>query len=65
MRWATMQAIGHMPLPPYIDRADTDADRERYQDGYMRSAKAPWRRRPPVCISAPTIYSVAASSAWM
>lgn len=23
--------IGHMPLPPYIHRADEDADRERYQ----------------------------------
>ena len=26
--------IGHMPLPPYIDRPDTDADRERYQTVY-------------------------------
>jgi S-adenosylmethionine:tRNA ribosyltransferase-isomerase len=25
------ESIGHMPLPPYIDRADTDLDRERYQ----------------------------------
>ncbi|MDO8862010.1 tRNA preQ1(34) S-adenosylmethionine ribosyltransferase-isomerase QueA [Haliea sp. E1-2-M8] len=24
-------AIGHMPLPPYIERADEAADRERYQ----------------------------------
>ena len=31
---ATMKAIGHMPLPPYIDRADTPADRERYQTVY-------------------------------
>lgn len=29
-----MQAIGHMPLPPYIDRADELADRERYQTVY-------------------------------
>jgi S-adenosylmethionine:tRNA ribosyltransferase-isomerase len=28
---AIVDAIGHMPLPPYIKRADTDADRERYQ----------------------------------
>ena len=27
-------AIGHMPLPPYIDRADEPADRERYQTVY-------------------------------
>ncbi len=31
---ATMQAIGHMPLPPYIDRADELTDRERYQTVY-------------------------------
>ena len=33
---AVMQAIGHVPLPPYIDRADTDLDRERYQTVYAR-----------------------------
>jgi S-adenosylmethionine:tRNA ribosyltransferase-isomerase len=26
-----MNQLGHMPLPPYIDRADELADRERYQ----------------------------------
>ncbi|MFT7286662.1 MAG: S-adenosylmethionine:tRNA ribosyltransferase-isomerase [Halieaceae bacterium] len=26
--------IGHMPLPPYIERADTPVDRERYQTVY-------------------------------
>jgi S-adenosylmethionine:tRNA ribosyltransferase-isomerase len=26
-----VDAIGHIPLPPYIHRADTAADRERYQ----------------------------------
>lgn len=26
-----LQAIGHMPLPPYIQRGDEGADRERYQ----------------------------------
>jgi S-adenosylmethionine:tRNA ribosyltransferase-isomerase len=26
-----LDAIGHVPLPPYIDRADTAADRSRYQ----------------------------------
>ena len=29
-----MQSIGHMPLPPYIDRADGALDRERYQTVY-------------------------------
>lgn len=27
---------GHMPLPPYIDRADAPADRERYQTIYAK-----------------------------
>jgi S-adenosylmethionine:tRNA ribosyltransferase-isomerase len=31
-----LQAIGHMPLPPYIDRADEQADRERYQTVWAR-----------------------------
>jgi S-adenosylmethionine:tRNA ribosyltransferase-isomerase len=26
-----MQAYGHMPLPPYIQRPDTELDQERYQ----------------------------------
>ena len=29
--WDEIERVGHMPLPPYIDRADTPADRERYQ----------------------------------
>jgi S-adenosylmethionine:tRNA ribosyltransferase-isomerase len=32
----TIDAIGHMPLPPYIKRADAPADRERYQTIYAR-----------------------------
>lgn len=28
--------MGHMPLPPYIDREDEAADRERYQTVYAR-----------------------------
>ena len=28
---SAVDAIGHIPLPPYIHRPDTDADRERYQ----------------------------------
>ncbi|WOJ93702.1 tRNA preQ1(34) S-adenosylmethionine ribosyltransferase-isomerase QueA [Congregibacter variabilis] len=28
--------IGHMPLPPYIDRADAIEDRERYQTVYAK-----------------------------
>lgn len=29
--FAAISVLGHMPLPPYIDRADEEADRERYQ----------------------------------
>ncbi len=29
-----MERIGHMPLPPYIDRADQQVDRQRYQTVY-------------------------------
>jgi S-adenosylmethionine:tRNA ribosyltransferase-isomerase len=31
-----LEAIGHMPLPPYIDRDDCIADRERYQTVYSK-----------------------------
>lgn len=32
----TMTAVGHMPLPPYIDRADELSDKERYQTVYSK-----------------------------
>lgn len=31
-----LQQAGHMPLPPYIDRPDEDADQERYQTVYNK-----------------------------
>ncbi len=31
-----IDALGHIPLPPYIKRGDTVADRERYQTVYAR-----------------------------
>jgi S-adenosylmethionine:tRNA ribosyltransferase-isomerase len=31
-----LNAIGHIPLPPYISRGDSPADRERYQTVYAR-----------------------------
>ena len=31
-----IEEIGHVPLPPYIKRADTGADRERYQTVFAR-----------------------------
>jgi S-adenosylmethionine:tRNA ribosyltransferase-isomerase len=35
-----LEKIGHMPLPPYIDRPDVAADRERYQTVYGRKSGA-------------------------
>jgi len=35
-----LERLGHMPLPPYIDRPDEDEDRERYQTVYSREAGA-------------------------
>jgi S-adenosylmethionine:tRNA ribosyltransferase-isomerase len=32
--------LGHIPLPPYIKRADEPADRERYQTVYARQGNA-------------------------
>lgn len=31
-----MEAVGHMPLPPYIDRDDEVSDKERYQTVYSQ-----------------------------
>lgn len=31
---AMLERLGHMPLPPYIDRPDESSDRERYQTVY-------------------------------
>ena len=40
-----LERLGHVPLPPYIHRADEAADRERYQTVYARE---------PGAIAAPT-----------
>ena len=40
-----VDAIGHIPLPPYIKRTDSQADRDRYQTVYARR---------PGSIAAPT-----------
>jgi len=34
---AAVDAIGHVPLPPYIKRADTAEDRDRYQTVFART----------------------------
>ncbi|CAK0770328.1 tRNA preQ1(34) S-adenosylmethionine ribosyltransferase-isomerase [Gammaproteobacteria bacterium] len=40
-----LEEVGHVPLPPYIRRADTPLDRDRYQTVYARS---------PGAVAAPT-----------
>jgi S-adenosylmethionine:tRNA ribosyltransferase-isomerase len=35
-----LSRLGHIPLPPYIKRADEPADRERYQTVYARQGSA-------------------------
>ncbi len=34
--FAVLDRVGHVPLPPYIRRADTNSDRERYQTVFAR-----------------------------
>ncbi|MFZ0286619.1 MAG: tRNA preQ1(34) S-adenosylmethionine ribosyltransferase-isomerase QueA [Terriglobales bacterium] len=34
--WGLLENLGHVPLPPYIDRADEPGDWERYQTVYAR-----------------------------
>ncbi len=35
--FARIERVGHVPLPPYIDREDRPADRDRYQTVYART----------------------------
>lgn len=43
--FATLERIGHVPLPPYISRTDAPGDRERYQTVYAQQ---------PGSVAAPT-----------
>jgi len=36
--FGSVEGLGHVPLPPYIDRPDQPADRERYQTVYARES---------------------------
>jgi len=42
---ANIEKLGHVPLPPYIERPDEESDRERYQTVYARQ---------PGAVAAPT-----------
>ncbi len=37
---ALLEEVGHMPLPPYISRDDTEQDQQRYQTVFAREAGA-------------------------
>lgn len=37
--WESFERLGHVPLPPYIQRPDEPADRERYQTVFARPDK--------------------------
>ena len=37
---ANIERLGHVPLPPYIDRPDESSDRERYQTVYAQKSGA-------------------------
>ena len=45
--FARVERIGHVPLPPYIDRGDRAADRKRYQTVYAQTAGS-------ISVAAPT-----------
>ena len=47
--FARIDRIGHVPLPPYIDRDDRAADRERYQTVYAQTPESTARS-----VAAPT-----------
>ena len=47
---SSIDALGHVPLPPYIHRDDTAADRERYQT-VSRGTAVPSPHPPPACTS--------------
>lgn len=34
--WAVLETVGHVPLPPYIQRSDSTQDKERYQTLFAR-----------------------------
>ncbi|MFD1384909.1 tRNA preQ1(34) S-adenosylmethionine ribosyltransferase-isomerase QueA [Rhodanobacter aciditrophus] len=42
---SVLEAVGHMPLPPYIERPDDESDQERYQTVYNKT---------PGAVAAPT-----------
>jgi S-adenosylmethionine:tRNA ribosyltransferase-isomerase len=55
-----LESIGHMPLPPYIDREDTIADKSRYQTVYGEHAGAVAAPTAGLHFDEPLMASIAA-----
>jgi len=58
---AAIDALGHIPLPPYIRRPDTDDDRDRYQTIYARARGSVAAPTAGLHFDAPTVAAVRAA----
>ena len=54
-----LERIGHMPLPPYVDRPDESTDRERYQTVYARESGAVAAPTAGLHFDQPTLQALA------
>lgn len=57
---AAVDALGHIPLPPYIARDDEAADRERYQTVFARARGSVAAPTAGLHFDAPTIEAIVA-----
>jgi len=55
-----LERVGHMPLPPYIDRPDEDSDRERYQTVYSQRLGAVAAPTAGLHVDQPLLDAIAA-----
>ena len=58
---AAIDAVGHVPLPPYIKRPDEAADRERYQTVFARSRGSVAAPTAGLHFTAPLLGALAAA----
>src|SRR5450830_1485285 len=58
-----LERVGHMPLPPYIDRPDEDSDRERYQTVYSQRLGAVAAPTAGLHFDQPLLDAITASKA--
>ena len=60
---AAVDAIGHVPLPPYIKRDDRASDRERYQTVFARARGSIAAPTAGLHFTAPLLAALARSAA--